>query len=254
MADKRDAFLREVDEELRKEQLLQLWQRYGMVVVGALGLVLLSMIGWQYAKHRAQTEAEAAGARFEAASRQLGEAPSKEALDVFAKMATDAPRGYRSLARLRVAAEHQKAGRPAEALAEYESVAKEQGFDQVLRDFAMLQAAMLRMDAADWTEMQNRLTPLVSGNSAWRTSAREGLALAALKAGKADVARQHLEGLLADRTVTPQMSERVQLLLSVLTDQEAGKTPAEKGAPADGSKGADGKGAGATPATTAPKK
>ena len=48
MADRGDTFLREVDEELRREQLKRLWDRYGIYFV-ALGALLLPGIGgWQW--------------------------------------------------------------------------------------------------------------------------------------------------------------------------------------------------------------
>lgn len=247
MAEQRDAFLREVDEELRKEQLLRFWQKYGLAIVAVAALALVGAIGWQWSKHRAQGLAEAAGTRFETAARGLGDAPSEEALKTFAAMAADAPAGYRALARFRVAAEHLKAQRPAQALAEYEAIGADRTGDPILRDYAVLQAAMLRMDTAEWTEMENRLNPLVSGSSPWRPAAREALALAAMKAGRTDVARKQLEGLLGDRAATPGMIERANLLLTALTDQEPAKP---RGAAATGS---DTKPE-AAPATTAPKK
>jgi len=234
MVEKRDAFLREVDEEVRKEQLLQLWKRFGTLIVALVVLAVGGVGWWQWSKSRTLSQAEAAGARFEAAARDLGDAPSDAALKVFSQIAADSPRGYRALARLRIASEHIKAARPGDALAEYEAIGKEQTFDPILREFAQLQAALLRLDTADWTEIENRLTPLIDGASAWRSPAREALAIGAIRAGKTDVARKQLDALLADRNLPQQMSERVQLLLALLTDQEGGKpAAAEKGGAQD---------------------
>jgi len=61
--------------------------------------------------------------------------------------------------------------------------------------------------------------------------AREVMALAAMKAGKTDEARKYLESLLGDRTTPPSMMDRVQILLGVLTDQDASKAkPASRDA------------------------
>lgn len=263
MADRGDAFLKEVDEELRKEQLAQLWQRHGTWIAAGFVLVVASVAGVQYWRHRQVVNAEAAGVRYEQAIRQLGEAPSEAALKSLSALATEAPKGYRAIARLRIAGEHAKAGRPKEALAEYEALAADTSADQLLRDYASLQAAMLRIDAADWTEIENRLNPLVNGNSAWRSAAREGLAIAALKAGKTDVARQQLEQLMADRSVPPSMLERVQLLLTVLTDQDVkpasapapavAPAPAAAPAPAGGAAVKDGAASAGDAATPPPK-
>ena len=65
------------------------------------------------------------------------------------------------------------------AAAAFEAIAKESGLDPLLADYAQLQAAMLRLDSASWTEMQNRLNDLAAESNPWRFSARELLGLAA---------------------------------------------------------------------------
>ena len=86
------------------------------------------------------------------------------------------------------------AGKTAEAVAAFEAIAKESGVDPLLADYAALQAAMLRLDSASWTDMQNRLNGLAADGNAWRFSARELLGLAAQKAGKTEEARPSSRG------------------------------------------------------------
>jgi hypothetical protein len=105
-------------------------------------------------------------------------------------------------------------------LAAYETIAKEKGFDPLLADFARLQAATLRLDSADWTEMQNRLNDLAADGNPWRFSARELLSLAAQKAGKAEEARTQLQRLLGDRGTPPGIGERARMMLAMLTEAE----------------------------------
>ena len=77
----------------------------------------------------------------------------------------------------------------------------------MLREFARLQAAGLRVGEADFTEIENRLTPLMADESPWRYSARELLGLAAFKAGKTTEARTILTPLFVDQA-TPQSITR----------------------------------------------
>ena len=74
--------------------------------------------------------------------------------------------------------------------------------DPLLADYARLQAATLRLDSANWTEMQNRLNDLAAEGNAWRFSARELLGLAAQKAGKTQEARTQFQ-LLLERSQYP---------------------------------------------------
>lgn len=233
--DRTDTFLREVDEELRREQLQKLWDAYGIYAVAAAALVVLGVGGYQWSMSRAQSQREAAGARFEVAQSLASQGKPEEAAQAFAAIVKDAPAGYRTLARFQVAAANARAGKADAAVADYEAIAKDGSADPILRDFATLQAAMLRLDAADWTEMENRLTPLLGEKSAWRGMARETLGLAAHKAGKTAEARKLFEELLGDRSAPGSASERAMLMLSLLTDAEASKgaeTPAAQPAPA----------------------
>lgn len=228
MADRTDSFLREVDEEVRREQVTRMFDTYGIVIAVAVIAMFIGTGVYLWMKSSRITDQERAGARFEAAASLATEGKSDEALKAFADIAKSAPTGYQSLARLRIAGADANAGRVAEALAAYEALSADSASDQILRDFAALQAAMLRLDQADWTEMQNRLTPLTEDLRPWHAPAREALGLAAFKAGKFDEATKLYEQILGDRATTSGLSRRAQEMLAVLADAASAKGSAAK--------------------------
>lgn len=232
MTDQRDSLAREIDEELRREQLLKLWEKYGTYIIAAAVLIIAGIGGFKYYEHRRAVAAEAAGMRFMSAVREAAQDKKADAQKALEEVAANAPAGYAALARLRLAAADREAGNTAQAAAAFEAIAKERGLDPLLADYARLQAAMLRLDSADWTDMQNRLTDLVADGNAWRFSARELLALAARKAGKTEEARKEFQRLLGDRNTPPSIGERVRVMLAMLTESElAGAPAAEMKAP-----------------------
>ena len=77
MTDQRDSLAREIDEELRREQLLKLWERYGTYLIAGAVLIIAGIGGFKYYEHRRIEAAEAAGARFTAATREAS--PDKKA-------------------------------------------------------------------------------------------------------------------------------------------------------------------------------
>ena len=91
---------------------------------------------------------------------------------------------------------------------------------------------MLRLDSANWTEMQNRLNDLAADGNAWRFSARELLGLAAQKAGKTEEARTQFQRLLGDRNTPPSIGERARVMLAMLTEAELAKAAPPAVAPA----------------------
>jgi hypothetical protein len=225
MVDQKDSLMREVDEELRREQLLRLWDQYGTYAVALAFLVIAGVGGYKYYEHQRLVAAEAAGARFATAVKELTQNKAVEARGALEDIVKTAPAGYATLARLRLAATLRVAGKTDDAAAAYEAIGAESGVDPLLGSFARLQAAMLRLDTASWTDMQNRLNDLAAESNPWRYSARELLGLAAYKAGSVDDARAEFSRLLSDRNVPPGIAERARVMMAELTQAELAKTP-----------------------------
>ncbi|MCL4766079.1 MAG: tetratricopeptide repeat protein [Hyphomicrobiaceae bacterium] len=221
MADDRDAMMRELESEVRREQMAKLWDRYGVYVIAVVALLIVGVGGFKWWEARSLAAAETAGARYQAAV-QLAEAgKGDEARQAFEAMARDAPSGYAALARLQLAGEAAAAGKTADALAAYEGIAGDGSVDLLLRQYAQLQSAALKVDTADFTEMKNRLTPLLAENNAWRFSARELLGLSAYRAGRLEESRQVFLELAADQKTPPSVRERAGLFMGLITSAEA---------------------------------
>jgi hypothetical protein len=214
MADKNDTLFREVHEELRRERLEKLWDRYGIYIVLAAALLVLGVAGYQYTQSRNLAAARAAGASYEEALRLAAEGKAEEAAKVFSSLVESGPQGYATLARLQLAGAAVEAGRAADAVAIYDALAREGGIDPLLKGYAQYQGAALRAGEADFTEMQNRLNDLTADTSPWRYSARELLGLAALKAGRTEEARKAFEQLLADQRTPPSILERARIAMT----------------------------------------
>ena len=245
MANNDDSLLREVEEELRRERMEQLWKQYGTYFVIAALAVVVVVAGWKYYQSQQISAAYTAGAAYEKASSLADDSKSDEARKAFEDLVKSAPSGYAALARLKLAGLENAAGEKAKALAQYEALAASNDADPLLRSFAKLQAAALKIGDADFTEVENRLNDLTADTSPWRANARELVALAAFRAGKKDVARKTLEQLLADRNAPSDVRERAQVIMAQIIAEELaakGTPPAAAGKPdADGKSGTDAK-------------
>ncbi len=161
MVDKNDPLFREVDEELRREQMAKLWEKYGVYVIAAASLIVAFVGGFKFWESRQLALAqEAGGAEYEAARQLSSTGKADEAAKAFEAIAQSGQAGYAALAELTLAGSQLKAGRPQDALAIFEKLAKDPSADPLLSSFAAVQAASLRLGDADFAEMQNRLNPL----------------------------------------------------------------------------------------------
>lgn len=253
MAEQTDTFLREVQEDIRRERMARIWDQYGMLIIGAAVLLVAGVGTYKYMEYRTRVDREEAGVRFEAAARLAGQGKAEEARKAFADLSSGSPAGYVALAKLRAAGSLAGADKAAEAVALYDGVARDSAVDPLLRDYAAVQAALLRVDVADWTEMQNRLKDVVNEKNSWRNSARELLGLSAMRAGRDDDAKKAFEQILGDRAAPPSLVERARTMMTVLTEAALAKgATAPTPAPAGGTPKAGDKGGGPTPAAADP--
>lgn len=190
-------FFREVDEEVRRDKALETFTRYQHYLLAAALAIVVATAGYRYYESTQIQAAEAAGAKFEAAVELARSGKSAEAQPALEDIAKSAPDGYRALALMAdagaIGARDAKAGADA-----FDALARNANLPQPLRDVARLRAALLRLDEADLAEMTSRLAPLTADTSPFRHSAREYLALAALKANDLTAAGDWLDRIIVD--------------------------------------------------------
>jgi hypothetical protein len=206
----------EVDEEVRREQLKKLWQRYGNYIVAACIVVVVGVAGWRGYEWWQSKRAAEAGAAFEQAVALAASGKHDEAEAAFAKLATDGTAGYRILARLREAAQIARTD-PKAAVKAYDEIAADRSLDQVMRDLATLRAAYLLVDTSSYADLRARLEPLTEANRPFRHSARELLALSAWKEGDMSAARQWADAILADPQSPPDARSRAEVLSELIS-------------------------------------
>jgi hypothetical protein len=225
-----DNIFREVEEDLRREQLARLWDKYGVHVLIAAGAVILLVGAFNGYRWYETKQASENGSAFFQATQQVEGLKYDDARAALGTLAKDAPSGYRLLARLELAALHVKEGKKAEAVALYDEVAGSAA-DGILKDFARVQAAAIRLDDADAAEIARRLDKLDADSSPWRYSARELLALAAYRAGNTAESEKLLTRILSDPFAPAEMRKRAESMLALLVKvpggagAEASKTP-----------------------------
>ena len=88
----------EVDEELRREQLKKLWDRYSIFIIGAAFLIVAGVAGWRGYTYWEGKRAAEAGAAFEVAVALADQNKHAEAEAAFTKLAAEAPSGSISIA------------------------------------------------------------------------------------------------------------------------------------------------------------
>jgi hypothetical protein len=211
----------EVDEEVRRERLKKLWERYGVYLIAACVVVVVGVGGWRGYEWWQAKQAALSGAAFEQAVTLAESGKHAEAAAAFAKLSADGTAGYRVLARLRQAAELATTDRKA-AVAAYDAIATDNRVGQVVQDLAAVRAGYLLVDSAPYSEIQHRLESATAPDRAFRHSAREILALSAWKAGDTSAVRQWTEMIMGDPQTPPGPRSRAQMLSELIAASAKG--------------------------------
>ena len=204
----------EVDEEVRRERLQQLWERHGNLIVALALLIVLGVGGWRGYDWWENRKAAESGAAFEAAVALAESGKQDEAQAAFSKLAKEGSSGYRVLARFREAAEVAKTDAAA-AVKAYDSLAAESALGRSLQDLATIRAGLILVDTATPTELATRLEPLTATDRPFRHTARELLALGAWRAGDTAAAKRWFDLIATDVETPAGTRQRIEVLMTL---------------------------------------
>jgi hypothetical protein len=207
-------FIREVDEDYRREQILQVWRRYSAVIIAVAVLVVAGVAGWRFWQTQQHAAAEAASLQYDEANHLARDGKTTEADSIFTNLEEQGPAGYKMLARFRSAAQTAKAD-PAKGAAEFDTLAGDTALGDSLRDLARLRAALLRMDGPKPDAALTNLQGLAAG-SPYRHTAREMLGLASLRKGDYEEASRWFDQIVADPETPRSLRERIEVYAAIV--------------------------------------
>ena len=216
-----DSFIREVNEELRQDQLKTLWQRYGTVMVGAVALVVLATAAYVGYEYWPTSRANQAGDTFAQALELSEQGDTDGALQLLSELEEGGYGAYPVLAQLRAAGVLADAGQPQEAIAKFDAVAADGSIPDAIRDMARLRAALLLVDHGSYADVAARAEPLTAEGNAMRHTAREALALSAWKEGDRENALALFEQIINDTQAPAATRQRAEMMAELIAGSGA---------------------------------
>lgn len=214
---------REVDEEVRRDELKGVWDKYGLYILGLCGVVILGVAGFKGWQAYQSAQAEKAGSNYSHALDLEQTGKNDEALKAFETLAANGPKGYSTLAKFRLAGAQAKAGNVDLAIASYDQLAADAQLDTIMHGLAQVRASALLLDQNKSAEVEKRISPLNEPGNPWRNSARELLALSAYQNGDMIKANKLYSEIIADAAAPGGIRQRAQLMISLMAPDLAAK-------------------------------
>lgn len=206
-SDPAETFVREVDENLRRDQMRDMAKAYGKWIVAAVILFLAAVGGYLYWQNRQQEQASAESETMSAAldKAEAGNAKGAAAeLAPIADSSSDVNRASAELARAALALRQNDRKTATEI---YRAVAADDGLPQPYRDVATIRGTMTEYDNLKPDEVIARLSPLAEPGKPFFGSAGELVAMAMLAKGDRAGAGQLFAKIAAD----PQVPQTIRL-------------------------------------------
>ena len=221
-----EAFFREVDEKLREQQLIDLWQRHGRAIIVAVVLVLAAAAGvlfWQ-SQQRSQDEAQAEQLAAMLEDLDVNKPVKPAQLVPLAKGRQD---GYHVAAKFLAADLALRRNDIKSAIAGYGALATDASLAQPYRDLALIRQTAVAFDQLPSATIVARMKPLAVAGSPWLGSAGEMLAAAYMRDGKSALAAPVFAMIARDENAPASLRSRAGQMASML-GTDAGQVPAAK--------------------------
>jgi len=203
-----EAFLREVDENLRRDQMEGFARRYGTWLVAALVLFLAAVGGYLYWQNQQEKEAAERSEQLTAVYNDIAAGKFEEAQKELRPLQESGNDTVRSLALLTDSAVALETSDRQTALAKYKILASDESAPDAYRNLALVRSTALEFDTLKPEQVVARLEPLTKPGNPWFGSAGELTAMAYLKQGQKEKAGRLFASIAADKNVPPTMRSR----------------------------------------------
>lgn len=221
-----EVVMREIDEAVRKDDVAEFLQKYGVIIGSTLTVFLLGLGGYLFWNSQVEAGLEAESEQIvsiidyaEASDFNSVKERTGPLLDA------DTP-GVRTSARLLEAAASLETGETERAIELYAQIAADEDAPQAMRDFAVLREVTANFDAREPADVIAKLAPMATPGHAFFGSAAELTAIAHLEAGNRDKAGKLFADIAKDDTLPESLRDRAlqmtgQLGVDAVEDVEA---------------------------------
>ncbi|HTG39518.1 tetratricopeptide repeat protein [Sphingomonas sp.] len=222
-----EVFMREVDEELRRDQLMGFWTRYGRIVAVVVVLALVALGGWFYWQHRQNVQAGEQGVAYDKVLEDLAADRTDAVKAPLAELAASDVEGYRAMARFVEGDVLLKNDDLKGAAAKFAGIAADTSLARPYRDLALIRQTAAEYDTLPPAQVVDRLKGLAVKDSAWFGSAGEMVAVAYVRMNRpADAGK--LFGEIAGTENVPETIRQRAVQMAGLLGVDAVTEPAQE--------------------------
>lgn len=211
-----DSFIREVNEELRSDQMKAVWKRFGRIIVALAILIVVGTAAYRGYEYWADSRASRSGDQFLAALQLADQDKLDEAKKALADLEANGSGSYPILSKMRAASLMAQQGDKKGAIDAFTAIGNDEAVPEAIRSAAKLRAGWLLVETGTYDQVSAEVEVLAVAGNAFRHSARELLGLAAFKAGDYAKAKEWFDAIENDNETPANVANRAKMLLGVI--------------------------------------
>lgn len=211
-----EVLIREIDEAVRQDDAAQFMQKYGLVLGGAVVLVLASLGGYLFWDSQVESGLEQQSETMISALDSIQANELENANETIAPLLSSDEAGARTAARLLQAGTALEQEKFAEAAEHYAAVAADPDAPPALRDLALIREVASTFDEREPADVIAKLEQLAVPGNAFFGSAAELTAIAHLEAGNRSEAGNLFAQISKDEELPETLRSRARQMAGLL--------------------------------------
>lgn len=210
-----DALLREVVDDVKAEQLQQIWNKYGLSIIIGIALILTAALSYESLKNWQEKNQQKLSNAYSVGLSLQGQGRLDESLEVYGALAEKSSGIYADLAKLQIANIYLDQGKTEDAASILGTLIKNASAEQ-MRHIAALKLASYKIDSgAPAQEIEALLQPVLTDETQTDV-AKELSAMLDLRENNLEAAKAKYAEISASSTASDTLKARAQDMINLL--------------------------------------
>ena len=223
-----DAFIQEVDEDVKNDNLKVLWDKYGIFVVLLVVLAVSATVSFEKIRSWKAEQNQQTTENYMSAA-QLRENP-EDTIAALQQINQSNQGIFSDFAKLQIANVLFNQNKNEEAMAALQSLIDDKQANDEVKNIALIKLATYKVDQLPRAEFEELIEsehtvknnemvkPIIDANNSWTPLAQDLLAMSAIQEGDVDTARSIYENILKIKDLPEGFKTKVQDMLTSLDD------------------------------------
>ena len=204
----------EVSEELKQDQLIQIWKRYSKLIITFIFLIIISLVFYQTYITWNKKKIEAISEQYFQALKELGDKNYSKSHNLFLKNSQNDKSGYGILSIFGLAESNYQNGKIDEMILNYRTIYDDENIDIYYRNLSRI-LSVLKDNKSSFNEQKLILEPILNSPSKLQILAAELEIMLFIKFDRIREAQTALNVLLKSSDISFEQKNRLELISKI---------------------------------------